>query len=100
MADENTAPLDLDGALSACRDVLCRSLESEVRLEALREPLRTLSRCARRENVPPERVLIEVKQLLHDTVAYETMPPQVRDSLRGRLVEMAIAAYFADDPRA
>ena len=97
MSDDRHAPQELEVALSVCRDALCRSVGSEVRLDSLREPLRTLCICARRDHVPPERVLVVLKQLLHEVAPYESLSPQVRDTLRGRLVEMAIDAYYADD---
>lgn len=97
MSDHSQDPRELEVALSVCRDALCRSLETEVRLESMREPLRTLCVCARRERVPPERMLVVLKQLLHDVAPYGALSPQARDTLRGRLVEMAIDAYYADD---
>lgn len=98
MADESNRSYTMDHALRACREVLQQDVGG-TSLDDLREPLRLLSTCARREQVPPERVLVVVKKLLHDVTAYEAMPPQERDALRGRLIQMVISAYYAAEER-
>lgn len=97
MAEDSIERRSLDDALTACRDVLQQDVNAGADLESMREPLRLLSTCARRDRVPPERVLVVVKKLLHDLDAYEALPPQERDALRGRLIQMVIAAYYSTE---
>lgn len=99
MPDDSIESFSMDDALTVCRDVLQRDVNSGATLEGLREPLRLLSTCARRDNLPPERLLVVIKKLLHDVTAYEALPPQERDALRGRLIQMVIAAYYGNEMR-
>lgn len=99
MDEEPRGSRRLDGAFDVCRTMLQEEIHAGRNLEALREPLRALSSCAREERIPPERVLVKIKELLHDVTGYDTMPLQARDTVRERLVQMVIAAYYSEGDR-
>jgi hypothetical protein len=85
----------LAGALRACERAL--DLETSHGLDGLREPLRLLAVCARRANLPPEAMLIQLKRVLADSAQALQLSPVRADEVRVRTVALAIEAYFSTD---
>lgn len=65
-------------------------------IDDLRSALGRFCTQARREQVPPERLLIAVKAALDGLPAQAVDPPGLRDSIRQRIVSLAIRTYYAD----
>ena len=82
------------GALRACERAL--DLEPTHGVDSLREALRLLAICARRANMPPEGMLIQLKCVLADSAQALQLSPARADEVRARAVALAIEAYFSD----
>lgn len=65
-------------------------------IDDLRSALGRFCAQARREQIPPERLLIAVKAALDGLPALPVDPPAVRDSIRQRIVSLAIQIYYAE----
>lgn len=65
-------------------------------IDDLRAALRRFCTEARREHMPPERLLIAVKAALDGLHVVSVDPPAIRDSVRQRIVSLAIRTYYAE----
>ena len=83
-----------DDALAALRATLSRHQGGKADLGDLKVPLRTFCECARREEMPPERVIIAVKRVLDEFPAQQ---PDARaaNELRSRAVTLAIDLFYS-----
>ncbi len=62
-------------------------------LESLRLPLRRFCEHARREQMPPEQVLIRLKRALHATSPLDVQAAAAA-TLRNEIISFAIEAYY------
>jgi len=65
-------------------------------IDDLKTPLRCFCASARREQLPPERVLVSVKRALDELPTLSTDTPDLKDEIRSRLVSLAITTYYSD----
>jgi hypothetical protein len=96
-ADAPAIPRTTDEALQLIRATLEQHSEIGYSLDALRSPVKVLCRLARAEKIPPERVLIDLKNALHSLPALDGLEPAQREATRSRVVQLAINAYFDGD---
>jgi hypothetical protein len=51
---------------------------------------------ARRDKLPPERLLVELKHTLDAVPEFDHLEPESREEVRSQVVRYAIREYFAD----
>jgi len=90
---------DLEAALQCLREAVEHFDGAGAQLNEWRVHLDKFCALARRENVPPEQVLVGVKWALDGLPHRHPANPNPRDVLRNRIVAMAIAAYYSESPR-
>lgn len=86
----------IDGALTAVRDAMEHYAMEGEELDTLRTPVRLFCELARRERVPPERMLVRLKQAIAEIPTIGTLAPDHRDHVRSCVVQLAIKAYYSD----
>ena len=84
----------LSDALSSCREQLRDQLTRDFTPESLAQPIRKFATLASREELPPERVLALIKEMIKGLPAMEKKTPGDRAELTARFVETAIKAYY------
>ena len=84
----------LSDALSVCREKLREQLAGDFSPESLREPIRAFAALARREEMPPERVLALIKDMVRGVSRLESKTPGERADITTQFVQMAIQAYY------
>jgi len=90
--DAAMQPTSVAEALIAVREAIQLHASDGSGMEYVRSPVRLLCAFARHDNMPPERLLVELKHTLNagpTSVALER-----RDDLRRRVVAFAIQSYF------
>ena len=85
-----------DNALQLVRDVLRRHESDEDSLADLRAPLAAWCSLARSECVAPERLLVELKHALDDSLASSRREPFRRRAITERVVRFAIESYYGN----
>jgi hypothetical protein len=98
-APEQNPPRDSDEALLVFRAALEQHRGDGSDIDHLRDPLRQFCAHAVREQMSPEQVLIRVKQALDGLATFDAAHPTERQSIRTRIVSLAILTYYADDGR-
>lgn len=93
---ESLIPRTSDDALLALRQALEENTRDAVGLSRVREPLRLLCRCAKREGVEPEHLLIRLKHTMDDVPGLKARTLEEQSDLRVRIVSFAIDAYFSE----
>lgn len=91
-------PQDSERALRVFRDAVGQHRGDAARIEDLRAPLRQFCVDARREQVPPEQVLIQVKHALDGLSAVDDRLTD-RQAARDRIIAFAIETYYSDRQR-
>ena len=66
-------------------------------IETLRKPLHEFCLLSRRSGVPPERVVIQVKHVVHGLPLNVGEAATSRRWLQDRIIVAAIAAYYRDE---
>ena len=99
MRTEHTPPqrsTSLSRALSDCREQLQAQIAQQFTPESLQQPIRRFAALARREEMPPERVLALLKEMLHGVASFGSKTPGERSEITTHFVQMAIQAYYGD----
>jgi hypothetical protein len=85
------------------RDVLDRVREEvqehardRAPLDELRQSLDALATLAKEDGVPPERLIVELKQALSEVPTLRGLEPQARSDITASLVLRAIEAYYTE----
>lgn len=91
-------PRTVAEALRACQDTFQRHANDGSALEHVCSDVDTLCAVARRDRLPPERLLVELKHTLDAVPELERLEPESREEVRTRVVQYAIREYFADGP--
>jgi hypothetical protein len=89
-------PRTIAEALQACHDTFQRHANDGAALEHVRSDVDTLCAVARRDKLPPERLLVELKHTLDTVPELDRLEPENREEVRSRVVQYAIREYFAD----
>ncbi len=87
---------DADDALRELRVAIEHHDRGLTNIDDLRGALRRFCASARLEHLPPERLLVAVKEALDGLPVRSIDPPSVRDSIRQRVVSLAIRAYYGE----
>jgi predicted secreted protein len=83
-------------ALTALCTAAQRYGHAGLEFELLREPVREMCVAAHEEQMPPERMLVQLKQVLNDRSGLNTLAPEAAEDRRRQIVTLAIAEYFAN----
>lgn len=84
-------------AVEACRVALAEYSADARAFERVAVAIRALAAVARAEQLTPEQMLIELKVVLGDAPSpHSIMTAAAAESLRARLVTVAIRAYFGE----
>ena len=86
---------DLERALCVFRDAVQRHRDADPGIDDLQSPLRVFCAEARRERMPPEQVLIRVKDALDGLSGFDDRPTD-KQSARTRIISLAIETYYLD----
>ena len=89
-------PRTVAEALQACHDTFQRHAKDGSTLEYVRSDVDRLCAVARRDNLPPERLLVDLKHTLDAVPELDRLEPERREEIRSRVVQYAIREYFAD----
>lgn len=81
-------------ALTECRAALQSDLSGAERNGRLGEAIRSMAHLARREEMPPERVLSLFKQMAHGVVSATPHDAMERGEILRSLTQIAIDAYY------
>jgi hypothetical protein len=92
--DTATQPTSVDESLIALQEAVQLYAHDGSSVESLRTPVQLLCVVARRERIPPEKLLVELKHSLAELHEFAVMPPEHRDDFRRRVVDFAIQSYF------
>jgi hypothetical protein len=83
-------------ALLAVQHAVERHARDDTPQSTLRPSLDALGNLARSEGMPPEQLIIELKQALNQMPALARLDPLVRSDIAARVVLLAIEAYYGD----
>jgi hypothetical protein len=101
VAADRPVPITVDGALAVFRDQLghldITADGAGAGQPQLRATLRTACDCARREGVPPEALLVRLKEAMSTTARLDRQLPERDAELRASLVSFAILEYYSDE---
>jgi hypothetical protein len=86
-----------DDALRELRVAIEHHRREETDFDDLRATLRDFCAEARREQMPPERVIVAVKTALDALPAERADSPALRESTRADVVSLAIRTFYTDD---
>jgi hypothetical protein len=91
----NTGPSRaMDDALRVLGDAIARHDGDDTALDGLRDPIRQFCLQAKREQLPPEQLLVSIKRLL-DRLPVSYVPGLTTESsARSRLITFAIKTYY------
>lgn len=78
------------------RERVGRQVSDGSEFDGLHVHVRLLCELARDANIPPERLIVELKRTLDGLPGVNGLTPARRDELHSKVVEYAIRAYFAD----
>jgi hypothetical protein len=95
-SDGPLPPRTIAEALQACHDTFQKHASDGAALEYVCSDVETLCAVARRDKLPPERLLVELKHTLDTVPELDRLEPANRDEVRSRVVQYAIREYFAD----
>jgi hypothetical protein len=95
-APEQGSPRDSDEALVVFRTALEQHRGDGADIDHIHFPLRQFCAHAVREQMTPEQVVIRVKHALEGLAAFDARHPTERQSIRNRIVSLAILTYYAD----
>jgi hypothetical protein len=91
---EPRGPSSRSEAFLLLQDAVQLHLRDGASLEGLRSSLNALSRIARSEEMPPERMLVELKQALHNVPTLASFEPEKRGQITDLVVRLAIELYY------
>ena len=91
------APTPLDEALNSLRNVLSRHVDDGLVHAAVSEQVRAVCAKAREANVPPERLLVRLKQTFDTLPASGEADLNRRADLRDAVVTSVIRGYFSSE---
>lgn len=94
--DGPTPPRTVAEALQACQDTLQRHADDGSALHYVYSDVDMLCSVARRDKLPPETMLVDLKQTLDAVPELDRLEPERREEIRSRVVQYAIREYFAD----
>lgn len=83
-------------ALQACHDTFRRHANDGSALDHVSSDVDRLCDVARRDKLPPERMLVDLKHTLDAVPELDLLDPERREEIRSRVVQYAIREYFAD----
>jgi len=95
-SDGPRTPRTVAEALKACQDTFQLHADDASALEYVYSDVDTLCVVARRDKLPPERMLVDLKHTLDAVPELDRLEPERREEIRSRLVQHAIREYFAD----
>jgi hypothetical protein len=84
-------------ALENCRQSLHRQLLVGLSPDTLRAPIREFATLARERQIPPERMLALIKDVLRGVPDFERRNGTERLELVGQFAQIAIHAYYSDE---
>lgn len=92
--DVSKEPTSVPAALVAVQEAVQLHAREGSVVEHLRDPVQSLCVLAQQNGMPPERLLVELKQALSVVTDVELMAPEKREDVRNRVVALAIQSYF------
>lgn len=92
--DVSNQPTSVPAALVAVQEAVQLHAREGSDVEHLRNPVRSLCVLAQQNEMPPERLLVELKHALSVVTEVDNMAPERRDDVRRRVVAFAIQSYF------
>jgi hypothetical protein len=95
-SEVNLPPRSIEEALRAVRERVGTHVSDGSAFDGLRAHVRFLCELARHDNIPPERLVVELKHTLNGLPGLNALTPARRDELHSKVVGFAIHAYFAD----
>jgi hypothetical protein len=78
------------------RDAAQRHVHVGAPIDELRAALNALATVARRDDLPPERLLVELKQALNEVPALAGLEPLARSDILASVILRAIEAYYGE----
>ena len=84
-------------ALRVCRDALADA-SAEAPLSLMRKVVGRLATAAHRLSIPPERLIVGLKEVLAELPQFDVMHAATRNNVMRDLITSAITSYYA--PRA
>jgi hypothetical protein len=102
MQSEREQPIrvGVDDAFVALRAALEANARDNAGFADVRAPLHQLCRSARDEGVPPERLVVRLKQTIDAMPEFANARFDEQTEMRGRIVSFVIDAYFSAPARA
>ena len=93
---DGTPTRTMTQALLRVRTALPPASNDRAALDHLRAQLRYMCAVARQDRVTPERMLIQLKQVIAEASPTDFEAIDQQADLRSRLISFAITAYFSD----
>ena len=92
---DGTPTRSLTQALLRVRTALPPATNDRAALDNLRAQLKYMCAVARQDGVPPERMLVQLKQVIAEASPTDFEAVEKQADLRSRLISFAITAYFS-----
>ncbi len=89
-------PINVAEALVAVREAIQSHDGDGSGRDHLRVLIRLLCVFARQDKMPPERLLVELKNTLATVPERDALAVQKREDMRNRVIELTIESYFSD----
>ena len=92
--DVDKQPTSIPAALMAVQEAVQLHAREGSGVEYLRKPVRSLCVLAQQTGMPPQKLVVELKQALSVVPEVHNMAYERRDDVRKRVVALAIQSYF------